>query len=375
MSQENDPKRQPSRKLGRGLESLLKVPVEIVIPPSTKGGSGESDLSGPGWAGLPGTSHANSPSEGRDSRSKAPGSSKGPDHESGAPPVPRGTPPSDVSSLIPEDATHQGLVLLALDQLRPNPRQPRQDFEPAAIASLAESIRTAGLMQPIVVRAGGDGAFEIIAGERRWRAARQLGLLTIPAIVRDVDDQTAAEWALIENIQRADLNPIERSAGLRRLIDDFGLTHQELGERVGLDRATVSNLLRLADLDPFSRDAVRTGKLTQGHAKALLAISRLDLRQTLAAASISGEWSVRELERRVRQTVEPVPERASYAEGAPLRSSAHLEDLERRLSEHLGSRVNIQLGRKRGSGRILIDFYSLDQFDGILAKLGFSEAQ
>jgi ParB family chromosome partitioning protein len=296
--------------------------------------------------------------------------------------VPRGTVPGATSHQIPgtpsaaresQQPASAGLQDVSVDQIRPNARQPRQDFDPSAIDSLAESIRVAGIMQPIVVRPSVDGTFEIIAGERRWRAARQLGLLTVPAVVRDVDDRTAAEWALIENIQRADLNPIERAAGLRRLIDDFGLTHQELGERVGLDRASVSNLLRLHDLDPFSRDAVRTGRLSQGHAKALLAISRLDLRQTLAAAAMSGEWSVRELERRVRQATEATSSPSVSPDALPIRSSAHLADLERRLSEHLGSRVTIQLGRKRGSGRILIDFFTLDQFDGILSRLGFQE--
>jgi ParB family chromosome partitioning protein len=261
---------------------------------------------------------------------------------------------------------------IAVDQLRPNPRQPRQDFDDAALESLAESIRTAGLMQPIIARPTPDGAFEIVAGERRWRAARRLGLAVIPAIVRPIDDQTAAEWALIENIQREDLNPMDRASALRKLAEEFQLTHQQLGERVGLDRASISNLLRLADLDAFTADAVRRGKLTQGHAKALLAVGRVDHRQTLAAAAISGDWSVRELERRVQHTNRQIdPSQRTSAAASAVRGSAHLEDLERRLSEYLGSRVTIQLGRKKGSGRIAIDFFTLDQFDGVVAKMGF----
>jgi len=230
-------------------------------------------------------------------------------------------------------------------------------------------------MQPIVVRPVGednDHVYEIVAGERRWRAIRLLGLETIPAIVHAIDDQTAAEWALIENVQREDLNPIERCSALRRLCSEFGLTHQELASRLGLDRTSITNLLRLGELDAFSKDAVRKRKLTQGHAKALLAITRVDLRQTLAAAAIAGDWSVRELERRVQHALQQAQlSPASAVTDAGRRASAHLGDLERRLGEHVGSRVAIQLGRKKGTGRLVVEFFTLDQFDGLLAKLGF----
>lgn len=439
MTGEQDPRRQPPKKLGRGLDALLRVPVEISIPRDRAGtgtGTGSGAVAGAGAGTAAGTGDqpaetlqsdsvaGGSGSAAEDSVPQATGASGGmlarhggesrtskpspstahsgdattdlPAGRSaglvtsgslaavaGQRSVPRGTSGAETSGRAVDELARgtgeapsraEGLVQLSPDQLRPNSRQPRQEFDPTAIASLADSIRVAGIMQPIVVRPSADGAYEIIAGERRWRAARQLGLDAIPAIVREVDDQTAAEWALIENIQRTDLNPIERATGLRRLIDDFGLTHQELGERVGLDRVSISNLLRLCDLDPFSRDAVRSGKLSQGHAKALLAVGQLDLRQTLAAAAISGDWSVRELERRVRHTVEAPRTNESYGMGPPIKSSAHLEDLERRLSEHLGSRVSIHLGRKKGSGQLTIDFYSLDQFDGILARLGFRQS-
>lgn len=232
-------------------------------------------------------------------------------------------------------------------------------------------------MQPIIVRprlARGpdDAAYELVAGERRWRAVMLLGMERVPAIVREIDDRTAAEWALIENVQREDLNPIERCAAVQRLIDEFGLTHQELGERLGLDRASVSNLLRLCDLDSFTRDAVRTRRLTQGHAKALLGVTKLELRHTLARAAIASGWSVRELERRVQHALQPAPTTGGQpVPGAP-RTSAHLASLEKRLSEHLGTRVALQLGRRKGTGRLIIDFYSLDQFDGLLSRLGFS---
>ncbi len=405
MTGENqgDQKKNAARKLGRGLNALLSVPVEINLAgaPSRNPVTGEEPRDARG-------SRANSPSELGASAVSMPPVAAPPASmpqssaslggaDAGVPPagVPRGTARPEMggaaswSSAVPVPSEGRAdvprgtreprgegsggeVALLGVDQLRPNPRQPRQDFDDAALAGLAESIRTAGLMQPIVVRTIADGSYEIVAGERRWRAARRLGLASIPAIVRDIDDQTAAEWALIENIQREDLNPMDRASALRRLAEEFQLTHQQLGERVGLDRATVSNLLRLADLDPFTADAVRRGKLTQGHAKALLAVSRVDHRQTLAAAAISGDWSVRELERRVQHTNRQIdPAQRVSAAASAVKGSAHLEDLERRLSEYLGSRVTIQLGRKKGSGRIAIDFFTLDQFDGVVAKMGF----
>jgi ParB family chromosome partitioning protein len=283
---------------------------------------------------------------------------------------------STLDARSPRDETYR-TVSIAVTDITPNLRQPRQDFDPAAIQSLAESIRAAGLMQPIIVRPRRDkgpegAAYELVAGERRWRAVMLLGMERVPAIVREIDDRTAAEWALIENVQREDLNPIERCAAVQRLIDEFGLTHQELGERLGLDRASISNLLRLCDLDSFTRDAVRTRRLSQGHAKALLGVSKIELRHSLARAAIASGWSVRELERRVQHALQPVPSSASQpGPGAP-RASAHLASLEKRLSEHLGTRVALQLGRRKGTGRLIVDFYSLDQFDGLLARLGFS---
>lgn len=259
-------------------------------------------------------------------------------------------------------------------EIAANPRQPRKDFEESAIRSLAESIRIAGLMQPVVIRRAPSGApskFELIAGERRWRAAKMLGLAEIPAVIREVGDQTAAEWALIENIQREDLNPIERSEAIGRLIDEFSLTHQDLAERLGLDRVTITNLLRLADLDPFTKDAVRKGALSQGHAKVLLGIPQGELRKTLASAAISGGLSVRELERRVREAVSSSPQAKSKAPALPS-AKPHIEDLQRRLSEHLGTKVSIEeKGTKKGQGRVIIDYYSLDQFEGLMAKIGF----
>lgn len=229
-------------------------------------------------------------------------------------------------------------------------------------------------MQPIVVRrssASGGTRFELIAGERRWRAAKLLGLAEIPAVVREVGDQTAAEWALIENIQREDLNPIDRSEAVIRLIKDFDLTHQELGDRLGLDRATISNLIRLDELDSFTKDAVRRGAVSQGHAKVLLGVVNPDLRRRFASVVVSEGISVRELERRIRE--QPTsPGQSKTAAKDPPSIKPHIADLQRRLAEHLGTKVTLKEDpSKKGSGQIIIDYYSIDQFEGLMAKFDF----
>lgn len=378
----SDPKK-PIRRLGRGLESLLSLrPVEmpaefvakppdvppalpIVAPPASSAPS----TAFPAFSH--GTDKASVGTSGAGSTGNHPRSSS-----AVPPPVPQVVEVSVPSDEGSDSLDGPKIVTLSVSSIRPNARQPRQDFDEASLQSLAESIRTAGLMQPVIVRTTAThGVYELVAGERRWRAVQRLGLTSIPAVVHEVSDQIAAEWAIIENVQREDLNPIERAQGLRRLVDEFALTHQELADKVGLDRTSVTNLLRLCELDPFTLDAVRKRRLSQGHAKALLAITRVDARQALAAAAIGGDWSVRELERRVQQALEPsapAPRTAS-ASSSEHRPSPHVADLERRLGDHLGTRVTIQLGRKKGTGRLSVDFYTLDQFDGLLARLGFEQ--
>lgn len=262
---------------------------------------------------------------------------------------------------------------IPVEQIYANPRQPRTDFDQASIESLAASIRQAGLMQPIMVRPTGRG-YELVAGERRWRAAKLIGLRVIPAIIRQLDDESSAELAIIENIHREDLNPMDRAAALRRLASDFDLTHQQLADRVGLDRASVTNLLRLSELDPGTADLVRKGSLSQSHGKALLAITDLEKRGELAKRAIHLGWSVRDLERKVQQanSVSASLKDTSNSVGRePTPRTANIADLERKLAEHLGTRVSLQLGRKKGSGRLILEFYSLDQFDGLMGQLGF----
>lgn len=222
-------------------------------------------------------------------------------------------------------------------------------------------------MQPIVVRPTADG-YELIAGERRLRACKQLGFDSIPAVIRDADDRDAASWALVENIQREDLSPLERADGIFRLMDEFSLTQAEAGERVALDRATIANLLRLRELDSSTREALAEGVLTQGHARALLGCKDVDLRIQLLVRCVRDGWSVRETERRVKRAASG----SSTGGGIQAPRSANVEDLEERLGAHLGTKVKISLGRKKGTGRMTIQFFSLDQFDGLLAKVGFN---
>lgn len=273
--------------------------------------------------------------------------------------------------------------MLPIETIQPNPSQPRQRFDEQSLTTLAESIRTAGLMQPVVVRpipdkVGGE-RYELIAGERRWRASSLIGLERIPAVVREVDDRQAAEWSLIENIQREDLNPIERARAFRRLIDDFSLTQQQVAERIGIDRSNVANHLRLLELDDTTRELVVRGLLSLGQARALLAITNLQLRQALASKTVREGWTVRTVEQRVKQALggggivpaDGVPTSRATAASSGAGRNAHIQDLEKRLGEHLGTKVDIQPGRSKGAGKLVISFFDNKQFEGLLERMRF----
>jgi ParB family transcriptional regulator, chromosome partitioning protein len=253
------------------------------------------------------------------------------------------------------------LMNVALSQLRPGRYQPRTQMDPGAISELAESIRAQGVIQPILARPLGDGHFEIIAGERRWRAAKLAGLDSIPVLVREVRDDLALAMALIENIQREDLNPIEEAAGIQRLIDEFAMTHEAAAEAVGRSRSGVTNLLRLLSLAQPVQDMVLQGKLDMGHARALLALSGVKQIE-LANLVMAKDLSVRQTEHLVGQTLSPPQPRKR-----PPRDR-DLVALEEELSEHLGMRVSI-VPRKKNAGRLMIDYGSLDQLDVVLIRL------
>ena len=258
-----------------------------------------------------------------------------------------------------------GAVLRALpiEQLERGAFQPRQHFDEEALEELAASIRSQGLMQPLVVRPLGNQRFEIIAGERRWRAAQRAGLDRVPALVRSLDDQSALALALIENVQREDLSPLEEAAALERFMTTFSLTQSQAAEAVGKQRATVANLLRLLRLGSEARRLLERGDLTMGHARALLALD--DPQQgTLAREAVQRGWTVREMERQVQRALAPPKDGPPSEASEASRETRHLE---RSLSERLGAPVRIEHGKK--GGRIVIRYGSLDELDGVLAHL------
>jgi len=261
-----------------------------------------------------------------------------------------------------------GLVQLAIEQIAPNPRQPRQVFDDDSLGSLADSIKTAGLMQPIVVRASGSG-YEIIAGERRWRAASIAGLTHVPSIIKDLDDRTSAEWALIENLQREDLNPIDRAEAFDRLVVDFNATQQDIASQLGIDRSSVSNFLRLNDLETSVKDAVRDGRLSMGHAKVLLGIPEMGKCKAIARKCASEQWSVRELERQLKRA--STPSRRSMEKTDPSAVEMFTENMATQLGDHLGTKVKVTLASKKGGGKLMIEFFDQAQLEGIFDRLGF----
>lgn len=242
--------------------------------------------------------------------------------------------------------------------------QPRREFDPEALRELAESIVAQGVIQPIVVRPVADGRYEIIAGERRWRASQQAGLAEIPVVVRDVDEPTALAIALIENIQREDLAPLEEAGALQRLQEEFGLTHQQVAEAVGKSRTTVTNLLRLLELGAEAKALLDAGRLEMGHARALLGLKGDT--QTLAARQVVARGlSVRETERLVRRLQS---EEGGAQSGRTPAEDPDIRRLQDDLAERLGARVAIQHGSK-GAGKLVIAYNSLDELDGILEHI------
>lgn len=265
-----------------------------------------------------------------------------------------------------EQAESEGeLRDVPLDAIVPGRFQPRREFDPDALEALAQSIRAQGVIQPIVLRAPVDGSeqLELIAGERRWRAARIVGLETIPAVIRPLEDQAALAVALIENIQREGLNPIEEALALQRLIHDCGLTHQQCADSVGRSRTGVTNLLRLLELDEAVRDLVQAGQLEMGHARALLG-APADQQARLATEVVARKLTVRQTEALVRALGDDAPRKT--AEPAPL--SDHLLSLSRKLGGRINAKVDVQQ-RGRDRGRIVINYGSLDELEDILRDL------
>jgi ParB family transcriptional regulator, chromosome partitioning protein len=243
--------------------------------------------------------------------------------------------------------------------------QPRREFDPDSLRELADSIAAQGVIQPIVVRPLGGDRYEIVAGERRWRACQQAGLSEIPVVVRDVDEQSAIAIALIENIQRSDLNPLEEATALQRLLAEFGLTHQQVAEAVGKSRTTVTNLLRLQELNDDVKQYLQDGRVEMGHARALLGL-RGPQQSSAAQQVVARGLSVRETEKLVRRL--QLQEETRSAADRRLDIDPNVRRLQDDLTERLGARVAIQQGA-RGAGKVVIAYNSLDELDGILSHI------
>lgn len=314
------------RRLGRGLSSLLATPVSVEV-------SRPEGAEHPVIQNVPSTS----------------------DHAA---------PPSQLIRMID------------LNDIRPSPNQPRKHFTDISLRDLATSIRSVGVMQPVLVRERGDAGrndYVLVAGERRWRAAALAGLTRIPALVVRITDVEAAQWALIENLQREDLNPMDRAEAFAELVHRHGLTQLQVAERLGLDRANVANFLRLNTLDEATKEDVRCGNLTYGHARALLIVENAPLRRELATATMRGNWSVRELEKQAQRCADEAGA-AVRTSGGPAAGGAgkpvHVVEVERELSAALGLPVQIHAQRrKKNAGKVVIAYGNLNDFEWIASVL------
>ena len=266
----------------------------------------------------------------------------------------------DMSEPAAEESAYR---MLPLHRVEPNPEQPRQDFDEEELTALAESIRQHGILQPLTVREAGDGYYQIIAGERRWRAARMAELTEVPAILVEADDKKAMELALIENLQRQDLNSVEEALGYQSLIEEFGLTQEEAANRVGKSRPAVANSLRLLGLDEKVLELLRTGSITAGHAKAILMLKSGKKQQEAAQKIANLGLSVRQAEllcKNMSQEKEPVKEE-------PVLKVDYVRECEKSLSKHLGRGVKIVNGKRKG--RFELEFYGQDDLQNLLDAL------
>lgn len=279
--------------------------------------------------------------------------------------------PEPVAAAEPTTVTRaprDGLRTVPIEDVHPAPGQPRKAFDDERLQELAESIRAQGIIQPLVVRVREAGGFELIAGERRWRAAQRAGLHELPVVVRDVTEDRAFEMALVENLQRADLNPIEEAEGYQRLMAEFGYTQESLATRVGKERSTVANALRLLKLPAPVRQMVVEGRLSMGHARALLGLEEEAAIEKLARRTVSAQLSVRKVEDLVRREREGNGASEARPKTGPTPLSPAARDLQARLERALGVRVKL-VEAGPGRGHVEIHYHSLDELDGVLEKI------
>ena len=271
----------------------------------------------------------------------------------------------DVKDSVTVEKEEMSEIRISL--IEPNREQPRKIFDEEQLQTLADSIAKHGVIQPIIVTKESNGFYKIIAGERRWRAAKLCGLSTIPAIVRNYESRKAAEVALIENLQREDLNPIEEAEGYQYLMDNFNLTQEQVGERVGKSRSAVANAVRILSLSDNLIDMVRKGLISSGHARALLAIDNERGRQELAEKIIKEQMSVRDIEKEVGKT-----KKEKVIPPTPKEEIPEILDIEKKLARNLGTKVKIKSGSKKG--KIEIEYYSMGDLERILEIIGKNNA-
>lgn len=363
-------------RLGRGLSSLMTPPSpEPPEPPETPETPETTD--------PPKDAVGDQPAESATTATAHPPATKLPGAPVAVPARPE-TPALPSAAAAPDTQTGgEQIAYLRLGAIQPNPYQPRQTIDDAGLDRLAESIRTDGIMQPIIVRprkftrprtdGSEEPTFELVAGERRWRAAELAGLDAVPAVVRDLTDQQVAQWALVENLQREDLNPIERAQAFQRLADQFQQSHDQIARSVGIERSTVSNSLRLLNLCYPVQALLRQGVLSAGQARAIAGLVDDAHQLLLAKQAVRDAMSVRQVEAAVRKMVgsgEPAAAAAAGDAKSPTARQAHLTDLADQISKQLGAKVAIRPSRKKGAGSVTIQFNSLEQFDHLLSRLG-----
>ncbi|MCK9521177.1 MAG: ParB/RepB/Spo0J family partition protein [Dehalococcoidia bacterium] len=338
---------QPRRGLGRGLDALFGG-----------GGSAAPPAEAPPPAAPP-PAEAAPPEPGYEAPEPPPVAE--------VPAQPVAAPPEPVTAPAAPPVRRGGPDYVDIDLIAPNPEQPRTHFEPERLRELADSIREHGVIQPLVVSRDEAGGYRLIAGERRLQASRLSGLDKVPVIIREAEDSELLELALIENIQRADLNPIEEALAYRRLTEEYGLTQEEAAQRVGKSRAAVANALRLLALEPEIRRSLVAGEITEGHARALLGLPEGRARMNAWRDVVRKRLSVRDTEAQVRRQLADSPETAASPGAQTARRDAALADIEARLRRALSTKVTV-LPQKRGA-RILIECFSAEEFDNVVSQL------
>ena len=353
------------KALGRGLEALIPAAIEQEVPVLPPGVTPAAPIPATPAPGARTESEAlgvTKPASATPATTVAAGTASA---TAPAPPAVGGAPAHTPNATASADARTSDIHHVALSKIVRNPAQPRTHFDPQSIRELADSIRERGVLQPVLIRPSGDH-YQLVAGERRFLAAKEAGFSSIPAIVRPLTDRESLLIALIENVQRENLNPVDEARAYYRLAAEYGLPHEEIAKRVGKDRSTVSNIIRFNNLAPEALVLMESGRLSAGHGRALLSLASPKQQSELANACASNDWSVRELEERIKRSSEP---RVGKPRRAPHRAfSAELMAIEDELMRVVGARVRITR-RRGGAGSVFIDYHNQEELERVIDLL------